>query len=186
MQDKELVKRIRAGDKEAEVELFFQFNQRISRRVYLSLGAHTDDWKDIVSDIQIAVLLNLRDGKFDLNKGTSLGSYIYAIAHNKIQDYFRAQRKQKTMYSSLSAEVNIIVDEQSELEKEELRNRLRHVLSKLDLKYKQVLDLSYYEGLSVSEISRRIKLPPRRVSERINYAIKLLRKESKKEKIFSI
>jgi RNA polymerase sigma-70 factor (ECF subfamily) len=186
MQDMELVQRIQGGDKEAEVELFSIFNPRISRRVCFSLGANTEDWKDIVSEIQIAVLLNLRHGKFDLRKGTSLASYIYAITHNKIQDYFRARKKQATLHGNLSVELHLIAEEQTELEKEELRNRLRQLLSKLDLKYKQVLDLSYYEGLSVSEISRRINLPPRRVSERINYAIKLLRKECKKENISSI
>ena len=70
-------------------------------------------------------------------------------------------------------------------ENEELKN-LRDLLKGLPSKYKEVLDLRFFAELSVQEISDRIGLPPRRVSERINYALKLARKAIKKRKLFSI
>ena len=76
--------------------------------------------------------------------------------------------------------------EEYELERKETQDILRNLLKKLKLKYKEVLYLKYYEELSVNEISERIKLPPRRVSERLHYGVKLLRRECKKENIFSI
>ena len=73
-----------------------------------------------------------------------------------------------------------------EIERKETRDIMRDLLKKLKVKYKEVLYLKYYEDLSVAEISARIGLPPRRVSERLNYSVKLLRKECDKANIFSI
>ena len=52
-------------------------------------------------------------------------------------------------------------------------------LAKLKPKYKEVLFLYYYRDLSREEVARRLRISPRRVSERVNYAQKLLKKHLK-------
>jgi len=185
-QETELIKRIYTGDSQAENELFSQFDSRIVRKVRFSIGTNNEDWQDVVSEIQMALLNNLREGKFDVERGASLGTYVFGITMNKIRDYFKFMKKQEIMTPIQSEVHDLSVDDDPEIEGQEIRKMLRHLLEKLKIKYKEVLYLRYYEELSVAEISQKINLPPRRVSERINYAVKLLQKECEKEKLFSI
>ena len=182
----DLVKKIQSGNSDAENELFSRFDVRIARKVRYSLGAANADWEDIVSEIQLALLDSLRKGKFDLNKSTSLGCYVYGITMNKVRDYFKLQKRQGVMTTNPPPENELSAEQEYEFENREMRDMLRTLLGKLKLKYKEVLYLRYYEEFSINQISQQIKLPPRRVSERINYALKLLRKECEKEKYFSI
>ena len=185
--DKELVRRIRAGDQESEKELFKRFNAKIINLVSLNLGKSSQHWEDVVAETQFAVLVSLREGKYDPEKGVSLSSYIYGIAMNKIRDFYKFAKKETMVSSETHVEtLKINIRENTELEQEELRQLLREAMNQLKRKYKEVLYLRYYEELSIGEISERLKLPPRRVSERIHYALKLLRKKCEKEKYFSI
>lgn len=183
--ERQLVRRVEQQDPQAERELLSLYGSRIARKVLYAIGTQNDDWKDVVNDIILAVLENLRHGKFDAQRGTPLGSYIYGIANNKIRDYFKLMKKQR-QHQTLDQSLNFGVAEEFELEKKELRALMKEMLKKLKHKYRQVLYLKYYEELNIAEISERINLPPRRVSERLNYAVKLLQKEMKKKKYFSI
>jgi len=46
-------------------------------------------------------------------------------------------------------------------------------------KYRDVLYFYYYQELSREEVAARLGISPRKVSELVNYALKLLRKEMK-------
>ncbi|MDP2363750.1 MAG: sigma factor-like helix-turn-helix DNA-binding protein, partial [Ignavibacteria bacterium] len=64
------------------------------------------------------------------------------------------------------------------------KEKIKYALASLDEKYKEVLLLRIYEEQSIDEISENIGIEKRRVSERINYALKLLLKEFKKQNYF--
>ena len=183
--EKQLVQRIGQRDKQAERELLSLYGSRISRKVMYAVGVGNDDWKDVVNDVILAVLVNLKEGKFDPGRGVPLGSYIYGIVNNKIRDYFKLMKKQR-QYQALDQSANFGVAEEFELEKKDLQIFMKKMLKELKHKYQQVLFLKYYKEMSIAEISEEIGLPPRRVSERLNYAVKLLQKEVKKKKYFSI
>ena len=185
-QDMALVRGIQSGDEQAERELFFRFRVRIIRQVRASLGADDQNWEDVVSESQMGVLISLRAGKYDQDKGTPLGSYIYGITMNKIRDHFTSEKKQLQLKTNPQLQSQVNIGKEFDLERQETQKILRNYIAKLKLKYKEVLYLRYFEELSIDEISERIKLPPRRVSERINYAIKLLQKKCEKEIYFSI
>jgi len=183
-EDKDLIKRIQEGDSIAEKELCFRFINSIVRKVRSNLGKASEDWKDLVNEIQLAMIISLREGRFDIKRGVSLGSFIFGITMNKIREYFKVYKVQETIqYESNALHYRIL--EESELEKKELRDILTLLLAKLPLKYKEVLDLRYFEELTIIQISQKLSLSPTKVSERIYYAMKLLRKECKKRNIRS-
>ena len=64
-------------------------------------------------------------------------------------------------------------------ERERAEMIARH-LEKLKPKYKVILYLYYYKELSRNEVAQKLGISPRRVSERVNYAQKLLKKMMKK------
>ena len=91
--------------------------------------------------------------------------------------------KEKVVRDDPPSDSDLITEYELQLDNEEFRKALRESLEKQKGKYQQVLYMRYYEDLSIREISNRIGLPAPRVSERINYALKLLKKELEKKKI---
>lgn len=180
----ELIGAIQAGNPQAETELLLQFKLRIIHKVRFSLGLGNKDWEDVVSEVQLALLNSLRQGRFDVSKGIPLGSYVYGITMNKIRDYFKQHKKEQTIIADPVVEDDIVAEEENSLEQQELKKFLRARLKKLKVKYKEVLYLRYFKEYSITQISQEIKLPPRRVSERIHYALKLLREQCEKEDFF--
>lgn len=176
-----IVERIRRGDRAAENELYRQFNSRIHHLVRMAVGYANDDRQDLVSEIQLAVLESVRKGSYDPQKGVVLGAYVYGIARNKLRDYYKASKRRERVIQACDEEPHAL--DKYEADEKEIQDLLHQLLSRLKIKYQQVLYLRFYDQLSVAEISERIKLPPRRVSERLNYAVKLLRKECMRKKI---
>lgn len=183
--DRDLVERIQAGETKAETRLFQKYSPLIARKVSFDLGARNADWRDVAANAQMALLISLRQSKFDVNRGTSLGSYVYGITVNKIRDYFKSQKTRPLITDPLP-ECIVSAAVAYDIEKKEIQSQLRALLGKLKLKYKEVLYLRYYQELSITEISEKIHLPPKRVSERIHYALKLLKKKCQGKEKFSI
>ena len=185
--EKTIITRIAHGDSEAENYLFSSFKERIQLmfRVRSRGNIPKQDQQDIISEIQHAILLNLRKGGFDPERGKPLEAYIAGIAGNIVGQYFRKLKKEK---------INVDIDLQHHIENpgnilsdlidEERREKLRNYLQRLKQEYKEVLVLRVYENKSIDEIAKQLNLDRRRVSERINYAFKLLLKECKKDNYF--
>jgi len=181
-----LAERIRTGDATAEQELFLRFGPRIAAKVKYQLSGRPGEQEDVTSEVYIAVLRSIRKGYFDPEKGITLGSYIYGVVRNKLKDYFKSEKRKPATSSMAVEEIDIPYFQKLELEKEELRKVLRTLLDNLDPKYGEVLHLKFYEELTVAEISKKMGIEPRRVSERLHYALTLLRKSVKKSGYFSI
>ncbi len=185
--DKAITARIVQGDTEAENYLFSYYKERINFLVRARLRgrASKEDHEDIISEIQQAMLISLRKGGFNPDVGKPLEAYIAGIAGNIIGQYFRKLQREKTKvdidsYHNIENTQNTL----SDIIDAERREKLRSCLKRLKKKYKEVLLLRIYEDKSIEEIAEQLKLERRRVSERINYAFKLLLKECKKENYF--
>jgi RNA polymerase sigma-70 factor (ECF subfamily) len=180
-QEIELVKKISRGNRQAENDLFTHFIEQIAWIVRTKLGSPHEDWKDVVSDTIIAALVNLRQGKFNVNRG-NLGSYIYGITRNKIRDYFKNKKKQdekKIRIDELSEIDMIKKEDDSELDRKIIHEKALDIINELPTKYGQVLKLMHYEGLSVKQISQRLDITPEEVSKRLWYGKQLIKKNYK-------
>lgn len=187
LNEKSLIDKIVSGDTDAENHLFLHFKERIEFLVRARLRGKvsTDDQKDIISQARQSILLSLRKGGFDPSKGKPLEAYIAGIVSNVVALYFRNLKKENPAedidrYHSLKDFRNPL----SEILDSEKKEKLTKALNKLDKKYRDVLIMRVYDELSIDEISHQIGIEKRRVSERINYALKLLLKELKKQKYF--
>lgn len=185
--EKSLIEKIVLGDIEAENRLFLHFKERIEFlvRARLRNKISSDDQKDIISEARQAILLSLRKGGFDPAKGKPLEAYIAGIVSNVVAMYFRNLSKEKptedidrhcTVKDPQNPLDNILDDER--------KDKIRKALYKLDKKYLEVILMRVYEEQSIEEISNQLGIEKRRVSERINYAFKLLLKELKKQNYF--
>jgi RNA polymerase sigma-70 factor (ECF subfamily) len=180
-----LVQRIQSGDSDAEKELFEKYKDPIRWKIYRQITVDIEQQKDIASDVYLAILEGIRNTRFQPERWISLEAFIWGVTNNKIKDWLKKNKSKKEIATSNSLPTKGEEDP-DEVGNEELHNILRSLLKRLPPKYKEVLDLKYFQELSVTEIGQKLKTEPRRISERINYALKLIRKECKKRKLFSI
>jgi RNA polymerase sigma-70 factor (ECF subfamily) len=106
---------------------------------------------------------------------SSLGTFVYTITSRRIVDYIR----EKTKVMKYAPEPLPFPDPQETLEVQELSEKVKKALGRLKPKYRDVLYLYYYQELSREEVASSLGISTRKVSELVNYALKLLRKELK-------
>lgn len=151
-------------------EIVAKYRPIVSFRVKKSIGVQTPEWEDVVNEIMINVVEKLKKGEF--RGDSSIGTFIYTITSRRIIDFIR----KKSKILKHAPEPNPYLSPQEQVEKREKAQWIAKAIEKLKPKYKEVLYLYYYQELSREEVAKKLRISPRRVSERVNYAQKLLRK----------
>ncbi len=108
-------------------------------------------------------------------------SYIYAITRNTALSYLRNRKREV----SLDA-VQDLGDDASlyeNLEASDHRAQVRGAISRLDKKYKRMIELYYFEDLSYEEISNMVRIPINTVRTQLLRAKAALRKELTYQKL---
>ena len=137
-----------------------------------------EDAEDILQDVFIKVYQNLNDFDNDLK----FSSWIYRITHNTVIDNFRKLKARPQIFDLDMDDDRIKVlanefDIEKEIDEKQFKEVLNKVLSKLDVKFKEVIMLKFLEEKDYKEISDIIKIPQGTVASRISKAKKLLKKE---------
>ncbi len=172
--DEYIIKKIQNGDKDLYAVIIDRYNDKISRHVSRMLGAG-DDATYIVQDVFIKTYINIQS--FDTER--KFNSWIYRIAHNECINFYK---KKKPIYMSMF-EFDTILPHYSNIkdpvtlsmEKED-KEKIAKVLSELDVKYREVIVLYYFEDLDYKEISLALSIPVSTVGVRILRARKILEK----------
>jgi RNA polymerase sigma-70 factor (ECF subfamily) len=151
-------------------EVVVKYRPIVSFKVKKSLGTRTPDWEDVVNEIITQVIEKVKKGEF--RGDSSIGTFIYTVTSRRIVDYIR----QKTKILKGIPEPATLPDPCDDAESRERARVLAEAIKQLKPKFKEVLNLYYYQELSREEVAHRLGISPRRVSERLNYAQKLLRK----------
>ena len=158
---------------QANEEDVLKYRSVISFRVKKALGGSNPDWEDVVNEILTQAIEKVRSGEF--RGDSSIGTFLYVITSRRIIDYIR----QKTRVLKHAPEPHPLPDPHEAVEAQERARHVASVVSGLKPKFRDVLYLYYYKDLSRDEVARELDITPRRVSERVNYAIKLIRKAIK-------
>ena len=155
-------------------EIFIKYRPVISFRVRKSIGAGNPDWEDIVNEVITNAIEKIQKGEF--RGESSIGTFIYTITSRRIVDYIR-QKGKVLRHAPQPADYP---DPQERIEEKERVELMARALKRLKPKYRKVLYLYYYKELSREEVAQKLGISPRRVSERVNYSQKLLKKYLKK------
>jgi RNA polymerase sigma-70 factor (ECF subfamily) len=151
-------------------DMVAKYRPVVSFKVRKSLGSQTPDWEDVVNEIITQVIEKVTNGEF--RGESSIGTFIYTITSRRIVDFIR----QKTKVLKGGPEPSPWPDPSEDAESRERARIVASAIQQLKPKFKEVLNLYYYQELSRDEVAARLGISPRRVSERLNYAQKLLRK----------
>ncbi len=180
-EEKHLVKKART-DPEAFGILFEHYYAKIfgyiNRRVL-----DFDLSKDITSEVFFKAYTNLWKFKW---KGISISSWLYRIAINEINYYFRKKRYAPRSLNKLMDEQDFNPAEQQLLnEKNEVEQKLHNYqdflliqsrLKVLSLKYQEVISLKYFEEKSIKEICTILNKKEGTVKSLISRGLEKLRK----------
>lgn len=162
---------MKRNDEELDLDaIVARYRPIVGFRVKRALGPANPDWEDVVNEIMADVIAKVRSGEFEGR--SSIGTFIYTIASRRIVDFIRL----KTKPLRHAPEPAPLPDPEELAERRESAELLARAIDKLKPRFKEVLYLYYFRELPREEVARRLGLTPRRVSERVNYAHKLLRK----------
>ena len=137
-----------------------------------------DQTEDILQETFIKVYNNLN--YFD--SSLKFSSWIYRICHNQIVDHYRKSKARPQLFDlDFNDEIinNLVADfdVHRNIDLVYLSNSIRDVLNSMDLKYKEVLVLRYFEDKNYQEISDILKKPMGTVATLINRAKKQFREK---------
>ena len=169
------------SNKQCYMCLMQRYEDKIQRYVLRISGVSQETAEDIVQDIFLKVYINLND----FNSELKFSSWIYRIAHNETINYWRRNKKRKSLkvsWDDNEALKNIIKDEYNTEQEvyQKINNEvLLESIGELDDKYRTVIMLNYLEGKSYQEISEILKKPIGTVGTLLNRAKKILIKKLK-------
>jgi len=166
----DLAAAISAGDREAEAELCRRFQSRIRRKVEAALSGAAD-CEDLTNEILQGAIATLRKGAF--RGECQLSTFLHAVARNKIAEYLRRRRPETRRLTEEIPDSRISPADAAE--REEIGRAVRDAVAHLKPKYREVLYLYYYRGLTIAQIAEQLGIPARRVSERKDYGLKVIR-----------
>lgn len=158
---KDLVTRSQNKDKEAFSRLFDFYYDKIIKYVFRRT-LNVEYSKDITSNVFLKVLDNIEGFKWK-NGINSFNGWIFKIATNEVNQYFRKQNRYKLIIDDPDIRFNLKDESNLSLEIEKKIDNDKHliILSKAikELKpiYQDILHLRYFEEMPYNEISEVLK-----------------------------
>ena len=186
LSDQTLLEMYHQGDREAVSQLLERHARRV--RDYVRIMVKDDDVADdLTQEVLIKVVKVLDEGRY-VDKGRFL-PWLLRVAHNRVLDYFRAQKQVKTVNESSSgfdilgsknfAEPSIEDTIISEQQAEEVRS----LIEQLPVEQREVVKMRYYDGLSFKEIAEHTGVSINTALGRMRYALINMRQMIKEKKM---
>lgn len=172
--DENLVRLVQDGDNEQFGHLIERYEKKMLSYARKFLF-DSENAKDIVQDVFIKAYVNIAG--FDLSKKFS--PWLYRIAHNCFINEIKKTSRERSFVFSIDVflpELFSRDEPDRAIIDNELRSSLEDCLSKIDLKYREVLVLYYFQELSYKEISDVLHIPIPAVGVRLSRGKKALQK----------
>lgn len=130
--------------------------------------------EDITSEVFLAAVKSIKS--FDVKRRIRFGSWLFSVAHNKIVDFYR---KNKKMVNMEIEDHHLIFSEEhdKEIAITEEQEKISKVLSKIKKRYQKIITYKYYTELDNTEIAQELKIKPNNVSVLLHRAMKAFKKE---------
>ena len=186
LSDQALLDMYQQGNREAISQLLERHTRRV--RDYVRMMVKDNDVADdLTQEILIKVVKVLDEGRYT-DKGR-FQPWLLRIAHNRVLDYFRAQKQVKTI-SEASVGFDILGSRniaepsiEAEIISEQLAEEIRALVDELPEEQREVVKMRYYDGLSFKEIAEFTGVSINTALGRMRYALINMRQLIKKRKI---
>ena len=162
-----------AVDRDASAfrSLFLTYYPKV-KAMLVRQGADNDAAEEIAQDTLFTVWQ--KSDQFSYDRG-SVSAWLYTIARNLRIDRIRKQAVWQRCYQELEAMENLRGSAYTIQSEAQERRKIGAVLNKLPRDQRQVIELSFIDGLSQSEIARKLDVPLGTVKSRMRLAFEKLR-----------
>ena len=186
LSDQTLLEMYQQGNREAVSQLLERHTRRV--RDYVRMMVKDNDVADdLTQEVLIKVVKVLDEGRYT-DKGRFL-PWVLRIAHNRVLDYFRAQKQAKTISES-SAGFDILGSKnfaepsiEDTLISEQQAEEVRALIEELPDEQREVVRMRYYEELSFKEIAEHTGVSINTALGRMRYALINMRQMIKKRNL---
>ena len=181
MSDQVLLNQIK-NNPSAFAEIFDLYYKPIFGYVFRRIGDF-EETADITSDTFYKALININHFEY---RGIPIKVWLYRIASNEINLFFRNQRKHRSIMDEVSFENKEIFKNYYHQDKEEIEAELQNhqvflsVLNGLKMispKYQEVISLRYFEGKSNKEIIEILNLKEGTLKSLLSRGLEKLRQK---------
>src|SRR5664279_1476063 len=181
MDENDLINRIRKNP-ESFSELFKLYYRPIFGYVLRRTG-NFDDTADIAAETFLKAFQHIHKFRYT---GIAVKVWLYRIATNEINMYFRHRQKHDSLFERFNEEDKIIFDSYMSDDRKEIEAELhRHEqflsilreLKKLPVKYQEVISLRYFEGKENKEIIEILDINEGTLKSLLSRGLEKLRKK---------
>ena len=156
---------VQAGDTDAFGVLIARYESKMLRYAHKFLYNYHDR-EDAVQDVFIKAYQNIQS----FRTSERFSPWIYRIAHNTFLNVVRAHSREKVSFFDTDQLFGMHIADTSEEALREQRydnDMLEHYLGEIDVKYREVLVLFYFEEKDYEEIAEILRIPKSTVGVRL-------------------
>lgn len=163
--DRELVERVLKGDNTAFEYLFNRYRDAIHRLFVQRLDG-VNDADDLLQETFIKVYINIHR----YNPSYTFGQWVYTIARNTFIDFMRRRQDDVSIDERFSApEANTPTPEERVINLQQ-RNQIEGYLERLTPRYRQLIQMRFFDEYSYEEIADKLDRPLGTVKTQIHRA----------------
>lgn len=163
--DEEIARDVQSGKMESFGILVRRYEAKMMRYSRKFLFGY-DDAADVVQEVFLKAYVNIQS----FNASKKFSSWLYRIAHNEFINAIKKRGREHlslfdldTLFPHPVAKENI----DKEINSRELREVLDKILGEVNIKYREVLVLYYFEELNYREIADVLHIPIATVGVRL-------------------
>jgi RNA polymerase sigma-70 factor (ECF subfamily) len=171
--DGELIARLQKRDPQALAELYDRYG-RVAYSLILRVVRDAAIAEDLVQETFLRVW-NRAQG-FDAERG-AIGPWLLAVARNRAIDWLRSTsgRERNALEFEETDHPSLYTDMEPGLLLSDKARRVKAAMERLPDNHRQVIELAYFEGLSQTEMAKRLGQPLGTVKTWVRTALKSLR-----------
>lgn len=165
--DEEIVLLVQKGKKDYFGLIIERYTEKLNRYLNKFLS-NKEDQQDLLQDIFVKCFININN--FDTDQKFS--SWIYRIAHNEAVNLLKKNSGRPFSFDIFDEALSFAhpkakEDSENDTEKLLIKKYLDSILEEMDIKYKEIIILYFYEDFSYKDISDVLKIPVSLVGVRI-------------------
>ncbi len=134
---------------------------------------------DSAEEVVQQVFVNLWDKRDLMDAEKSIKTYLFTSVKNRSLNYIRDNKKYRSYYLDVEAEMEIPIEGKDIISERELNEKISQALDKLPEKCREVFMLCRFEDMKYKEVADKLGISQKTVEAQMSKALKILREELK-------